>query len=145
MNIQFIDLQMQGDLGDMSLGLYADWAHAKGKTDNTAALSANFYGSALGANTAGKKYDAFSVRAELKPIDRFIIGIGYGYQKLGQTALTLANDVTVKTLHLAATYEIYQNMELNMTFDNVKTNGGTRLLPTSSTTRTTFFEVEALM
>jgi len=176
MNLQFIDVQLQGDLGDMSVGIYGDWAHAKGKTGNGANGTANFYGNGLGTaavdgvigntgtvalpvvgfttvpanaanqNNIGSKYDAFSIRAEIKPIDRFMVGIGYGYQKLTQTGgLGTAADITVKTLQLAATYEIYQNMELNFFFQNAKTNGGTILVPTTSTTRTTFLEVEALM
>ena len=148
MNLQFVDLQMQGDLGDMSLGIYADWAHAKGKqgTGPVGTLAtANFYGSGLGANTIGSKYDAFSVRAELKPIDRLIVGIGYGYQKLAQAVGAVAADVTVKTVHVGVTYEIYQNMEINFTYDSDRMNAGTAALPISSTTRTTFAEVEALM
>jgi len=148
MNMQFIDVQMQGDLGDMSLGIYGDWAHAKGKTAlptvtgfAVSPLGANYYGSVLGANTIGNKFDAFSIRAELKPIDRVILGVGYGYQKLTKVAPN--SDITNKIFHLAATYEVYQNLELNFTFDNAKlTNDGTN---TSVTTRTTFAEVEALM
>jgi len=157
MNLQFVDFQMQGDVGDASVGIYADWAHAKGKT--TAALNAgvnngrgqatgtgNFYGVAADgtANTSGNKWDGFSVRADVKPMEHVIVGIGYGYEKFTNGVTTLADD-TVKTLHLAATYEVYQNFELNLVYDSAKTNGGTKLLPTSSTTRTTVIGIEALM
>jgi len=146
MNLQFVDVQMQGDLGDMSLGIYGDWAHAKGKQGNGVLVgTANFYGSALGPNTIGSKYDAFSIRAELKPFDRFIVGIGYGYQKLTQSVAAVAADVTVKTVHVGVTYEIYQNMELNFTYDSDRINAGTALAPVTSTVRTSFAEVEALM
>jgi len=145
MNLQFVDVQLQGDLGDMSLGIYGDWAHAKGKQAPGLVGTANFYGSGLGANTIGNKFDAFSIRAELKPIDRFIVGIGYGYQKLTQNIALVAGDITVKTVHVGVTYEIYQNMELNFTYDSARTNAGTALAPVTFTTRTTFAEVEALM
>ena len=141
MNMQFIDFQMQGDLGDMSLGIYGDWAHAKGKTSST--LAGNFYGSSLGANTAGSKYDAYSVRAELKPIDNFMVGIGFGYQKLSPAVAN--TDITNKVFQLAATYEIYQNMEANFFYNTAKTTNNALLVAPSSTTRTTFFEIEALM
>ncbi|MDQ6957798.1 MAG: hypothetical protein Q9M24_01655, partial [Mariprofundaceae bacterium] len=54
MDIKFIDAQMQGDVGDMSVGVYGDWAHAKGKTST--ANQGNFYGDSLGTNTAGNKF-----------------------------------------------------------------------------------------
>jgi len=161
MNIQFIDAQMQGDVGDMSVGIYGDWAHAKGKTsavDTTTpiggpppvfgAASANYYGAIGGAtNTSGNKYDAYSIRVDVKPIDHVILGVGYGYQKQTRAA----TDITVKTLHLAATYEVYQNFEINLVYDSAKINDLANLSGllapalTSGTTRTTLLEIEALM
>jgi len=163
MNLQFVDAQIQGDVGDMSLGIYGDWAHAKGKTSTTG--SGNFYGGGLaqttaasgafslntttgaitqavaatttGTNTIGSKFDAYSIRAELEPINRVLVGIGYGYQK--HTAP--AGDVTNKIFHLAATYKIYQNFDLNVVYNSEKlTTGGV-----AETTRTTIVEVDALM
>jgi len=154
MNIQFVDAQMQGDIGDMSLGIYADWAHAKGKTSTVGVTSGeNFYGSELGANLSGSKFDAFSIRADLEPINRFLVGIGYGYQRLSQGAATVARlggntgDITKKVFHLAATYKVYQNLDLNLTYDNAKFNdpSGTLGTLTAFTTRTTVLSFEALM
>jgi len=145
MNIQFVDAQAQGELGHMSVGMYADWAHAKGETSTLG--TGNFYGSIVDeagatiANTAGKKFDAFSIRGEIEPIERVLLGIGYGYKKLSQGA---PGDITVKTFHLAATYIVYQNMEINVVFDNAKLNDPAGAL-TSSTTRKVVVEVEALM
>jgi len=152
MNMQFVDLQAQGELGHMSVGVYADWAHAKGETSaapnvGIATGSGNFYGSIVDeagntvANTAGKKFDAFSIRGEIEPIERVLLGIGYGYKQLSQG---VPGDITVKTFHLAATYIVYQNMELNVVFDSAKLNDPTAALA-SSTTRTVVLEVEALM
>jgi len=165
MDLQFVDVQLQGEVGGMSVGIYGDWAHAKGKTSSTG--TANFYGSpglppGLGTgfgnpagpsgkfNTAGSKFDAFSARIEVAPMDRVLLGIGYGYRKFTQaTAAPIQGDITTKTLHLAATYKIYQNFDLNITFDNEKTNDPTATLGpaglTSFTTRTTVVSVETLM
>ncbi len=139
MKLQFVDAQMQGEVGDMSVGVYGDYAHAKGRT--SAAGTANFYGSNLGTNTNGSKFDAFSIRAEIEPINRFLFGVGYGYQKFTQLG---KNDITQKTVHLAATYKVYQNFDINVRFDNEKLSDG--VTPSNSvTTRTTVFEVDALM
>jgi len=140
MNLQFIDVQLQGDVGDMSVGIYGDWAHANGKTSSAGA--GNFYG---GGVLDGQKFDAWSVRAEVKPLHNVILGIGYGYDKTTQVAGSANAEVTNKKLQLAATYEIYQNFELNFVYNSTKNNAGTVAVPTSATTRTTLLEFEALM
>ncbi len=143
MNLQFVDFQMQGDVGDMSVALLADWAHANGKTGvGSATLPNNFYG---GGVTNGQDFDAFGVRLEIKPFHSALFGVGYGYNKTSQVAGSLNAESVVKTLHLAATYQIYQNFELNLVFDSARTNAGTIAVPTSTTTRTTVLEFEALM
>jgi len=132
MNIQFIDGQIQGDIGDMSLGIYADYAHVKGKTSNLG--TGNFYG---GGVMNGQTFDAYSVRAELEPVSGILLGLGYGHQKT--TVPTGQN--SVKTLHLAATYSLYQNFDINVLFDDAKTT----TLGQGFTTRTTVLEFEGLM
>jgi hypothetical protein len=144
MNMQFIDAQIQGDVGDMSVGIYGDWAHAKGKTST--AGTGNFYGiggaiAETGArNDAGNKYDGFSIRAEVEPIDRVIVGIGYGYQKLTRPA----GDITNKVFHLAATYKLYQNFDINILYNSEKLTDSMTAANTG-TTRTTIIEFDALM
>ncbi len=135
MNMQFIDGQIQGDIGDMSLGIYADYAHVKGKTSDLG--TANFYG---GGVMNGQTFDAYSIRAELEPVSRILLGVGYGYQR--KTAGTgLVGETTVKTIHLAATYTVYQNLDINVVFDNAKT----ATVGQGFTTRTTLVEFESLM
>jgi len=147
MDMQFVDAQIQGEVGDMSVGVYGDWAHAKGKSSTVG--TANFYGGQINTTTNDKgDYNAYSIRGEIKPLDRVLFGIGYGYQKSSPGGV--ATDITVKTFHLAATYEIYQNFEFNVVFDNAKQNDqtGASLNNTalgSETTRTTVIEVEALL
>jgi len=140
MNLQFVDAQMQGDIGDMSVGFYADWVHANGKTSS--AGTGNFYG---GSILDGQDYDGFSIRGEIEPLDRLLLGVGYGYNKTTQVAGSANAESTVKTFHLAATYTIYQNMDLNVVYKDAQTDAGTTAAPTSTTTRTTLVEVEALM
>jgi len=144
MNLQFVDAQAQGEVGDMSIGVYADWAHAKGKT--SAALTGNFYGAtaaaALGAtaNTVGTKYDAYSIRTNIEPIARVLFQIGYGYQKVTQAGAT--SDGTIKQFQVGGQYALYQNMELKLVYNNSK---ATTIAGLATTTRTTTFQVEALM
>jgi len=142
MNLQFIDAQVQGEVGDMSLGIYGDWAHAKGKTSTVG--TGNFYGVSeafadAGANNKiGNKYDGYSIRADLEPINRLLVGVGYGYQKMTRN---VGGDLTNKVFHLAATYKIYQNFDVNVVYNSEKFNGS----GVSTTTRTTIVEVDALM
>jgi len=148
MNLQFVDFSMSGEVGDMSVAILADWAHANGKTASNVAGTGNFYGGgSKNANPIvdGQDYDAFGVRLETKPLDRVLLGVGYGYNKTTQVAGSANAESVVKTLHLAATYEIYQNFELNLVYDDAQTDAGTTAAPTSSTTRTTILEFEALM
>ena len=126
MNLQFIDAQAQGQIGDMNVGIYADWAHAKGKTAGHGLQplngGGNFYGSfsygnSTVGNTSGKTYNAYSIRVNLEPVNRILIGAGFGYQKLsGFTQGAMSK----KIFHLAATYVLYQNINLNITFNNNK-------------------------
>jgi len=164
MNLQFVDAQVQGEVGDMSIGIYGDWAHAKGKTSTTG--SPNFYGGALATTTAGtglfalntttgvieqavpgvtsgenninSKFDAYSIRTTIQPIDHVIALVGYGYQKLTQ----VGGDVTNKEFQLGLNYSLYQNMELKLIYNSAKL---TSVANGAITTRTTTFEVEALM
>ena len=142
MDLQFVDAQFQGAVGDTSIGVYADWAHAKGKTDQ-ASLQGNVYGVTNGPtnliNIAGTKSDAYSIRADIKPLEHVIVGAGYGYNKFSTpVAASISN---TKTTQVAATYEIYQNFEINGVYTSAKTTTG----GVANTTNTTLLEFEALM
>ncbi len=144
MRMQFVDAQMQGEIADMSVGVYGDWAHARGQT--SADGTANFYGigdafDGIATNKAGNKYDGFSIRVEVEPLNRLIVGIGYGYQKLTRS---VGGDLTNKVTHLAATYKIYQNFDVNVVYNNEKRSDALTA-SNNKTTRTTIVEVDALM
>ncbi|TLS77356.1 hypothetical protein FE236_04275 [Mariprofundus erugo] len=144
MDLQFIDVQAQGEIGDMSLGIYGDFANAKGKTstDPLAAITTNFYGGA----GAGGKFDAWSLRAELKPLHNMGFGIGVANRKLS-TGVAGAIATKVATTQVAAFYEIYQNFEINLIYNSAKTSGGGTVAAPAvgTTTNTTTIEFEALM
>ncbi|TLS66944.1 hypothetical protein FEF65_08245 [Mariprofundus erugo] len=144
MDLLFVDVQAQGEIGDMSLGIYGDFANAKGKTstDAAAAIPNNFYGGAA----AGGKFDAWSLRAELKPLHNMGFGIGVANNKLTSgVAGTIATKVA--TTQVAAFYEIYQNFEINLIYNSAKTSGGGTVAAPAvgTTTNTTTIEFEALM
>jgi len=124
----FIDAQLQGDIGDASFGLYADYVSTKSKSAAGGAKS-NIFSLAGG----DAKRTGYSIRAEVKPLHALMVGVGYGSDKdtpLGGVATKTTN------WQVAATYEIYQNMEINAYYLNNKVG--------TVTTKTTFGEVEAL-
>jgi len=120
---KFIDAQVQGEMGDMSYGIYADWTTTKAKR-----------GSNLFVAGTNSKIGGYSFRAEVSPIHKVMLGAG-----IGQVKTTTAGVATKRQLtQVSATYEIYQNMEFNMHYliDNDKTLG--------TKTKTTYAEVLAL-
>ena len=127
MDMQWAFAQMQGDLGDMSLGVYADWAHAKGKgngnilgTDDLAAQA-----TILTAGTGlpvGSKYDGFSLRATLEPVSQIGLNIGFGNRKT--SSLIAANTVKHAVFSMGAAYSVYQNMILAINYTNDKQTTG---------------------
>ncbi|WP_018295023.1 hypothetical protein [Mariprofundus ferrooxydans] len=139
MNLQFVDVQFQGDVGDMSLGIYADYANAKGKT--SASGAANFYGGA----PANGKFDAYSIRADLKPLHNLGVGVGFASQKLNN-GVAGAPSQKITTAQIAAFYEIYQNFEINLIYNSAKTsNAGGVAGVAATTTNTTTIEFEGLL
>jgi len=126
MDMQWVFAQMQGDLGDMSAGLYGDWAHAKGKANGNilgAQDSINLVGagSALASYNSlnsGDKFDAFSLRATLEPVSQVTLGLGYGYRKT--TSNVPANNIKHQVVSLGVAYSIYQNMIVSVNYTNDK-------------------------
>jgi len=141
MNWQSIDVQMQGEVGDMQVGIYGDWAQAKGKTSSDG--HGNFYGAIPGVGTvnnlAATKTTGFSLRGNIKPMEGIIVGLGFSSIKQ-QLAAT---NPTIKTFQVAATYEVYQNLELNLIYNTAKdeVNNGIG----TGATKTTTLEFEGLL
>ncbi len=121
---KWVDLQIQGEMGDASYGVYGDWVSTKGKSVN--GVLSNIFG--------GDKRDGFGIRGEIKPLHNVMFGLGYMSDK--NTVGAVSTKTT--TTQVAATYEVYQNMEINTFYSNQNVAGGT-------STKTYFAEVEALM
>ncbi len=123
----FIDAQVQGDVGDMSLGIYADYAS---RNESTATVPPLAVGVKPGATTG------FSIRAELEPVHNVLLGIGYGSANPVGTA---ANETRTQ---FSATYHFYQNVELNFHYNEIKNPIATT---TASKITETYLGMEALM
>jgi len=115
------DVQLQGEVGDTQVGLYADYASA---SKSVSALKLNAYNTSLVS-----KRDGYSVRATAKPLHNVVAVIGVGQDKTGVTK-------TNKFL-VGAEYELYQNAVINLTYDTAKTG--------ASTVKTTLLDIEFLM
>ncbi|ATX83019.1 hypothetical protein Ga0123462_2185 [Mariprofundus ferrinatatus] len=120
----FIDGQLQGEIGDIGIGFYADYAHAAAST----ATNVNVY------NTSTSAMKGYSARIEVKPTHNIIVGGGIGQLK----------NAASKTAQwqVAAEYEIYQNFVVALIYNNSKTTptGGV-----GATTKTTVLDIEALL
>ncbi len=146
---KWLDLQLQGDMGDASYGIYADWVATKSKGVSGGVSNNIFAAGAAGAVGAGAgadaKVDGFGIRAEVKPLHNVMFGVGYMSTKTTYATLAAATAAGAATqapkftrTHLAATYEIYQNMELTLSYNNDSVSGGNK-------TKTTLVDLEALM
>ena len=121
-----IDAQLQGEVGDMQVGAYADYASAK--------VSSATYTNVFNASTVGK-LTGYSLRATIKPIHTVVLGLGFGNNKT-------AGVQKVDTWKVGAEYEIYQNFVVALTYTSAKTKPNAGV---SSTTNTTLLDIEALM
>jgi len=99
-----IDAQLQGELGDMQFGVYADFAKAKASS----ATVQNVYNTSKIASR-----DGYSIRATIKPFHKIVAMIGVGQDKTGVTKTS--------KLALGLEYELYQNALINLTYSADKT------------------------
>ncbi len=133
MNLMFVDGQIQGDVGDMSLGVYADYAHAKGKANGnvlgaqdvgTSVLDANATGAfgTFAAIGASQKFDAYSIRATLGVLPGVTVGAGYGYRKTTDSGVGRSQPKH-QVFSISAAYQLYQNSIISLNFTNDKLSG----------------------
>lgn len=145
MNLWFIDAQAQGEIGDTSIGLYADYASTKDKVATN--VLANVFG-AMGPHAAtarADKTDGWSFRATVKPLHNIILGAGYGQTTYKPAGLTGGKR---KAWQIAGTYEIYQNAELTLSYNDTKLDAGYQVagaVGQALDTKTTTLLFEALM
>ncbi|MDQ6997838.1 MAG: hypothetical protein Q9M17_03910, partial [Mariprofundus sp.] len=124
-----IDFQAQGELGDMQVGIYADYAKAGAGT----ATRANLF-SKLGGESSG-----YSVRANIKPLHTVIVNAGFGIMRDAD----LLGAVTKTTqFQVGAEYEIYQNFVVALIYNNTKSTTAANFV---TKTKTTTLDIEALL
>jgi hypothetical protein len=126
----WIDAQAMGEIGDTSIGLFADYASAGASTATTVNLF----------NPVASKLTGYSIRGTVKPVHNIVVGAGFGAMK--QAANGAVAEVKTDRFNVSAEYELYQNMVIALIYEstNVKTTGGTNLK-----TATTTLDIEALM
>jgi len=139
-DLWWIDAQAQGDLGNTSIGVYADYAHTKGKTG---AANQVFSATAGTAGANADKTDGFSIRATVKPIPQWVFEAGYGQTKWSPTVGTSAK---TKIWQVGGQYEFYQNVNLKLMYEDQKyDNGYPGSVAPGNTIKTTTLELDALM
>jgi len=154
MNMVFIDGQIQGEVGDMSVGVYADYAHAKGKANgnilgaqdvSTVTTTSNLLAgyNAIGGN---QKFDAYSIRATVEPLSGFTVGAGYGYRKTTNDTTATSPEPKHQVLSISGAYHLYQNSIISLNFTNDKVSGLTPAVPAvNGNLRTTTLDWLTLM
>ncbi|GAV20067.1 hypothetical protein MMIC_P1029 [Mariprofundus micogutta] len=118
-----IDGQLQGEIGDVGIGFYADYANAAAST----LTQTNLFNGLLVANKG------YSARVEVKPTHNIIVGGGIGNMKAGTTKTT--------QWQVGAEYEVYQNFVLALIYNNTKVDTA----GVATTTKTTTIDIEALL
>lgn len=117
-----LDVQALGEVGDMQIGVFADYATAPASS----ATATNLYNASLTDPRTG-----YSLRATVKPTHNLIFLAGLGQDKTGAAKID-------KTL-IGVEFEAYQNGVINFTY------GADKDSSTNVTTKTTSLEFELLI
>ena len=128
-----IDFQAQGELGDMQLGVYADYGKASASGVGKTNLFSKFGGESSG----------YSLRANIKPLHTVVIGGGFGIMK--NSGVAGAPVEKVSQFQVAAEYEIYQNFIVALIYNNTKTTNAANVAGATSKVKTTTIDIEALL
>jgi preprotein translocase subunit YajC len=116
-----IDVQAFGEVNDMQIGVFADYATAPKSTSNVYA-------------TANNDRTGYSFRASVKPTHNLIFLAGIGQDKA---------DVTIDKTLVGVEWEAYQNFAVSLSYNEEKTTGATAAQAT--TTKTTLLDFELLI
>jgi len=117
-----VDAQAQGSIGDMMVGIYADYAQA-------GASATNVFTGGLG------KSDGYSIRANATVVHGVILGAGYGV--MNDRAVAGGAAVKTKQWQVSGEYEIYQNFVVFATYNVTKVG--------NAETKSTTIDIEALL
>ncbi len=121
-----VDVQAFGEVGDMQIGVFADYASAAAGS----ATTANFY------NTSTKDArTGYSFRVSVKPTHNIILLAGVGSDTQG---VANAATVTTDTSLIGVEWEAYQNFAVQISSFGTKVGGG-------ATSTTTALDLELLI
>ncbi len=145
-DLWFLDAQAQGSVGNTSVGVYADYAHTKAKSN----VLYNIFGAAsIADNNLGYtgKTDGFSIRTTIKPIPQWVFELGYGQTRYTPTT---GNSSKNTIWNIGGQYELYQNFNLKLMYEDQKLDNGYPIYTApvgggAETIKTTTFELDALM
>jgi len=139
----FLDFQAQGEVGDTSVAVLADYAIGKANTAAPAGVGAVLIdGTGL---TFGQKLTGYSIRTTVEPIHNLILSIGYGNQTLKDTTVVGGLDQDTTLFTVGASYSIYQNMELALTHQINTITNVANVAGDTSKVKTTMLQLEAVM
>jgi len=130
-----IDAQMQGAVGNMPLGVYAEFARAPASTSG---LGNAYNGDTAGTGNAADAKSSFNISAELGVIPQVAtINFGMRRGKSGDTSITGSN-ASDNAYVLGASYKLRQNIMLNLYYvaqsGDYWTQGNTDLVGAKQTT-----------
>lgn len=150
-HMDFLDAQAQGEIGEVGVGIYADYAYTIAKSGvqynlfGAEPLEMDAAGALLGGNApAGDRTGGWSIRAMVKPVEGWIFGGGYGMTRnKAPTGENSANSIW----NIGIIREIYANAELKLLYGQQRLGA---LYPTNTsgvtqTTKSTTVQFEALM
>jgi len=137
----FFDFQAMGEVGDTSVGVFADYAVAKSNVPVVAGTTfVNLNGLA-----AGQKLTGYSIRTTVEPIHNAIFSIGYGKQTLKNTTLVAGVDQNTTFLIVGTSYSFYQNFEVALTHQITSITNAANVAGNSTKIKQTMLQLEAVM
>ncbi len=117
-----LDVQAFGEVGDMQIGVFADYATAPTSSTGTT----NAYNTSTTDTRSG-----YSFRVSVKPTHNIIVlaGIGQDKANLDVTGASTATQNTIKTTRFGVEWEAYQNFAVQLVNDSID-DGTTKVATT---------------
>jgi hypothetical protein len=150
-HMDFLDTQIQGEIHDVGIGIYADYAYTIAKSGvkynlfGAAPLEIDSAGALIGGDAgAGDRTGGWSLRAMVKPVEGWIFGGGYG-RTHNKTVAGEGSDSRIWNIGIIR--EIYANAELKLLYGEQKVGARypTNTAGYTQTTKSTTLQFEALM
>ena len=150
-HMDFLDAQVQGEVGEVGVGIYADYAYTIAKSGvsynlfGAEPLEMNGEGTLTGGTAAaGDRTGGWSIRTMVKPVEGWIFGGGYGETR---NKAATGEHSSNRIWNIGIIREIYANAELKLLYGQQRVGA---LYPTNTsgvtqTTKSTTLQFEALM